>query len=189
MPKTGATPGKLALIAGLVVVLAWVLFSPAESEVAEVAEETAKLATDAPRRRPRPRPVPAPVQKPAFPLVEVLRFDPFAPLAAVVPEANTDIASVGNMARGIDGDGGLTGDGDATTNGGPTGEAAGPPPDRLAGWRTLRVEAIIDTVRGKAALVGDRTVREGEVIDGVRVVKIASDGVLVEDCAAEHLAD
>lgn len=190
MPKTGATPGKLLLIGGLAAVLGWLLFSPAESEVLNEAPE---LATAPPPRRPRPRPPATHVaaQKPAIPLAEVLRFDPFAPLATEVLGESVEVAvgagsSVGDASQGADGR--STGHADPTTDSDPD-DASEPPPDRLAGWRSLRVEAIIDTSRGKAALIGDRTVREGEVIDGVRVVKIASDGILVEDCAAGQPAD
>lgn len=187
MPKTGATPGKLLLVGGLVAVLGWLLFSPAESEV----EETSEVLSEAPRRRPRARPpAPAPFQRPATPLAEVLRFDPFAPLRLPTSDTAQEVAA----ARTAE-----TNAADATPDTGSqreltpeeemTGQSFTPPIDRLAGWRSLRVEAIFDTGRGKAALIGARTVREGEVIDGVRVVKIASDGVLVEECPSDELPD
>src|SRR3712207_3903914 len=141
MAKTGATPGKLLLIGGLAAVLGWLLLSPADSEV---VEETPELAAKAPRRRPRGRPpaIAAAARKPKIPLTEVLRFDPFAPLAMEVPEESREGAvaegsSVGDASQGFDGsaEGGATGDADPTTAGDPSSTASEPPPDRLAGWR------------------------------------------------------
>lgn len=46
------------------------------------------------------------------------------------------------------------------------------------------VRMIVETDRGRAALIGDRIVREGEEIDGYRVVRISKDGI---DLASDKL--
>src|SRR5690606_25330469 len=43
------------------------------------------------------------------------------------------------------------------------------------------VAAIVQTPRGKAATIGKRIVREGDVIDGFRVVSIDRNGIVLED--------
>jgi hypothetical protein len=53
----------------------------------------------------------------------------------------------------------------------------------VAQWRSLGVSMIVTTPTGMAALVGNQLLREGQVIDGVRVVTIDRHGIVVEPVA------
>jgi hypothetical protein len=50
----------------------------------------------------------------------------------------------------------------------------------LNAFANRRVGAIVYTKSGPAAMIGTTLVREGDVIDGVRVVSIQADGIVVE---------
>ncbi|MCC7422589.1 MAG: hypothetical protein IT428_20095 [Planctomycetaceae bacterium] len=50
----------------------------------------------------------------------------------------------------------------------------------LNAFANRRVGAIVYTKNGPAAMIGTTLVREGDVIDGVRVVSILADGIVVE---------
>jgi hypothetical protein len=50
----------------------------------------------------------------------------------------------------------------------------------VADWQNQKVKLILRTDRGVSAMIGDRKVREGQIIDGVRIVSIRPTGVLVE---------
>lgn len=50
--------------------------------------------------------------------------------------------------------------------------------------RRARVSAVFRTSGGNAAVVGERTLREGDVFNGVRIVDITSKGITVEPMAA-----
>ncbi|MDB5388212.1 MAG: hypothetical protein JWM11_3858 [Planctomycetaceae bacterium] len=50
----------------------------------------------------------------------------------------------------------------------------------MTDWRNQKVNMILRTDRGVTALIGDRKVREGQIIDGVRIVSIRPNGVIVE---------
>src|SRR5262249_18411126 len=55
------------------------------------------------------------------------------------------------------------------------------PEKRLSEFRRQKVSAIFRTSTGAAAaLVGSRVLKEGEVLDGIRIVSISADGVMVE---------
>jgi hypothetical protein len=46
--------------------------------------------------------------------------------------------------------------------------------------RRTGVSAIFRTAQGNAAVIGNRTLKEGDVIDGVRIVSISDKGIVVE---------
>lgn len=50
----------------------------------------------------------------------------------------------------------------------------------LNAFASRKVDAIIATARGPAAMIGAKLVREGDVVDGVRIVSIQADGIVVE---------
>ncbi len=56
---------------------------------------------------------------------------------------------------------------------------------RLSEFKEQKVSVVFRTTDGTtAALIGKRVVREGDVIDGVRIVSISHEGVLVEAIAS-----
>lgn len=50
----------------------------------------------------------------------------------------------------------------------------------MAEFKNQKVKMILRTDRGVTAVIGDRKVREGDIIDGVRIVSIRPDGVIIE---------
>jgi hypothetical protein len=50
----------------------------------------------------------------------------------------------------------------------------------LGAMQSKRVRAIFMTERGPAAMLGATLVHEGDVVEGVRVVSIRADGIIVE---------
>ena len=50
----------------------------------------------------------------------------------------------------------------------------------LAALRSDKVTMILRTDRKVSAMIGNRLVREGDIVDGVRIVSIQTNGVLVE---------
>jgi cytoskeletal protein RodZ len=56
---------------------------------------------------------------------------------------------------------------------------------RLSEFRGKKVSVVLrSSAGGSAALIGGRLVREGEIVDGIRVLSISTDGIVVEAVTA-----
>lgn len=124
---------------------------------------------DQPRRRPPRRPAPA---WPAIDLAEVLRFDPFAAGQAFASrqkpsgKAAPDEAAAGRRQRRQ--------------------QAQSERAEAVERLRRQGLKAVIAGSGGQAvAVVGSKTVRVGDVIDGLRVIAIQPDGVVLEPTEIE----
>lgn len=124
-----------------------------------------------PPRRPRPTTMTASADArrtlrswPEAQLDQVLKANPFRPLRPVEeepePEAKPEVAATDAPDAAIAAD-----------------------RSALNAFSNRRVGAIVYTKNGPAAMIGTTLVREGDVIDGVRVVSIQADGIVVEPAA------
>jgi hypothetical protein len=177
MNKVGATPGKLGVVAVLATVLMVVLVFQVSSSGTPT---TASQERAAGRRKPPLRVPPQPTapaaqadqpsaEKPSWPpitLEEAIQHDPFAvakkPAAAAPPKPAQPVK--------------------ADTH------------PRQTEERKLRTKQALENLRGKGvkmvlldgservAIVGDRSIRVGDVLDGLRVVSITLRGITL----AEH---
>jgi len=178
----GATPGKLALIAVLAVVLVVVLaIQFGSGQAGEATQET--TATD---RKPAARRVPAargpqlndakaPTKArgapwPVIESTEVAQYDPFAltePFAPFEPKPSKSVSPQEPV--------------DASQD-----ALAEQRRAALAQLRQTGVTAIVRTPHGHVAAIGDRLVQVGDIVDGFRVTKITSDGLTVEVAASNE---
>jgi hypothetical protein len=176
--KLGITPAKLGLVAVLAAVLAVVL-------VLQLGGPDAPASTSSvpgePRRRPRaaertpaavaaakPAPRAEAPPRPPMALEDALQHDPFALAAELAKPAANDAADAAGPTKA---------------------DAAGHAPDD----RQLRINQAIAALNSKGvqmillggneemAIVGDRPVRVGDVIDGLRVSSITAQGIMLSD--------
>lgn len=166
MQRAGATPGKLALIGVLAIILTYVIVSqlpstppprlelvtpePAASAVAPVAPLAAVPAEQAVSGEARAKPWPA------ADLDAVVRFDPFAaPAWAVASAANLSLA------------------------GSPAAAAANQRAEALAKLRTLGAAVIMEVDGEPLALVGEQQIRVGDRLEGFQVKQITESGIIL----------
>lgn len=176
--KSGATPGKLALIAVLAVVLVVVLAvqfggsfgagRPAEREErrGESREQRAASGESSPLVTHHSPPA-TPYSSRPWPkleLADVTDFDPFAAPKPAPEPSETLAATVESAAAQEEQDAAF-----------------------LEQLRQEGVQAVIGSAHnGRAALIGSQIVRVGDVLGGFRVVGIEPDGVVLERQAGEH---
>lgn len=186
--RLGASPGKLALIGVLAMVLVaviYVQFRPSSGG------QTAPPAGAAPRtRRPPLRPTTAAAAAANTPagatsqwfiesvdrkewtspeVAQVIRYDPFALPAsfpqpatqALLPDDAVDVADAGLEEERRS-------------------QAVQQIQQKLAELQRRGVRVIIDGRKETAAMIGDDTIRVGDIIDGFTVTAIDADGVYVE---------
>lgn len=182
--RIGLTPAKGLLVAGLACTLIAVLLWPAGDDPAP-----------APRRRPSRRPSaraderPQPTTTDAIEVdesvwteaTEPIRFDPFAPMhsALAVSPQRDDADDAGRRASGAAEGAAVSASSRRETSGRRREERD----DDRGGFGELRrqgVTAVFTREGRQAALIGDRVVTVGDVIDGYRVVSIGERGVSVE---------
>lgn len=172
--RIGATPGKLALIAVLAVILVAAIILQFSGDATPANASSTIPQRD--RRRPtrnvrRPNQPVAPskitetlreVQWPRFSVDEVLVTDPFAP-----PESMRGVRALiqSGAAAPV-----------ASDNEFDLGRQA-----VLAEIRERKVRAIVSDGRRQAAWIGDQFVRVGDLIEGFRVTDIGTDGVTLVD--------
>jgi hypothetical protein len=148
---------KWMIVGGLAlsfIVVLWVQLSP-EDEAAPPAE-----LADRPKR-PAAAGAATSREWPRFELEQVLRHNPFTPLPKPDPPRETAAA-------------------ESEPEGTAAGASAAETAAAVSNVQSKRVRAIFMTERGPAALVGTTVIHEGDVIDGMRVVAIQADGVIVE---------
>ena len=58
----------------------------------------------------------------------------------------------------------------------------------LAEFKTRKVKLIFRTNNKACALIGDRLIKEGEIIDGIKIVSISNNGVVVQHAPEETAA-
>lgn len=180
-PISAVTPRQWATIGLLAVVLVGVLWW--QFGASEPGPEDAKAGPAAPPPT-SPAPTssvgikaPAPGQSsgtapsppwPTIPLAEAAAYDPFQPLARQ-PAATPPLAK-----------------GRAKTN---TSQDSAPrrarPDQLLAGLRKTGTTAVLRGPHGAEAIVGRRTIRVGDELDGFRVVAIEPDGVVLQPATPE----
>jgi hypothetical protein len=172
LQQYGMTPGRAAIMAVLALVLAAVwgpqlwpstekapavaVVKPPKPKPAMAAPRPAKPITVAGIEAALPKTVPKPLKKrdlPRFTASEAAAYDPFA-APAWSPAAVSLLA--GSGVGGADGDA----------------------EDRFEAIRSRGVAMILMSPEGKAAQLGDKTVRVGDQIDGFEVIDITSDGVV-----------
>ena len=175
-PKLRATPGKLALIAVLAVVLVVVLAvqfggslgagPPRDADrdreshrpgpPGQLAVQAAQPSRDAGKGHDASRPWPK------LELAEVSAHDPFAVRTPVAKPPEPPATTAESEADRTQQD------------------------QLLEQLREQGVQAVIGGSRhGNAAVIGSQIVRVGDVLDGFRVVGIEADGVVLERSAAE----
>jgi len=171
LSKIGASPGKLALIAVLAVVLIVVLFvqfgggfgtkqslnrePDGESHRSEPDGETGAQSDRPSRARGTSRDSLSPWPK--LDLADVLDYNPFAVRAPVSEPSDSPATTVES-------------------------DAGRAEQERLLQQLQQEgVQAVIGSaVKGNAAVIGSRTVRVGDVLGQLRVVAVESDGVVLE---------
>ncbi|QDU54769.1 hypothetical protein [Aeoliella mucimassa] len=169
MEQVGATPGKLALIGVLALVLVFVLVrnfrgtSAPKVELATPAEVAASTRPNARERTPKLRVAITPAIE-AWPqpvLEEVLSHDPLAlpTWARTSPEVNSGPRSL--------------------TGGGPIAPTASPQQQALAQLKEQGATAIVEIDGTLVALVGDKTIRVGDRLEGYYVKRISQAGVVL----------
>lgn len=157
--KSPVTGRQLLTIAALAAVLAGVLIWQFGG-----AKTTSPAAADAPQG-PRPKPAAASPEARPWPkltLQQAWEHDPFAPppaLAKKVEQAAEDQAAQKRQRE--------------------TAQRRQEQETALAALRAKGTTVVLRGPQGNAALMGNRTVRPGDVVDGFRVVSIDSDGVLL----------
>ena len=177
--KVGATPGKLVLIAVLAVVFVSVLllqFTASEDPPAPQAnaEESSgsdtrstENGTSVPTSPPDNGDVPKQArQRPKIALEEVLRHDPFAVPASLLPpptkpSSASTVREVPDQARQQ--------------------ELQRQREQALATVRAQGIQMVFVGKAGQAAIIGDRRIRVGDVLEGFRVTHIDSDGVTLSE--------
>lgn len=174
--QPGTKRGQLAKIV-LIPILGFVLYrqvlAPGEEEKPKPAAPARRAATATPTGQPE-----APPAKPPTPILPDVRSvgriaaeNPFARPAALLPKPESPPIP----------------DQSAEESAEVEVEAAEtePVPDPWEGvrtrWETKRVSVVLRAGNGLIAVLGDETVRVGDVLDGVRVVEIRPDGVLLEE--------
>ena len=174
--KLGATPGKLALIAVLAVVLVVALAvqfggslgagrprdgdrgreSQSPGPAGQLAAQSAQPSEDAGKGHDASRPWPK------LELADVSAYDPFAVRTPVTKPPEPPATTAESDADRAQQD------------------------QLLEQLREEGVQAVIGGSRnGNAAVIGSQIVRVGDVLDGFRVVGIEADGVVLERSAAE----
>jgi hypothetical protein len=188
--KGGATPGKLALIAVLAVVLVGVLvyqFSGSEEPppprkhpnvgrpaAARPAAGSTRVAAGGTRvAAPKPDHTVVPKtdrQWPKIALEEVLQHDPFAlPTALQPPAPKKPAVAVASQAP------------DKARQA----EVRRQREQALAAIRAQGVQMVFVGKEKRVAIIGDRRVRVGDVFDGFRVTDIGSDGVTLSEYVSD----
>ncbi len=174
--KLGATPGKLALIAVLAVVLVIVLAVQFGGDLgAGQPREDAPDGKSGGPEPPVPRAGPAPSPSgrggerhdarqpwPKLELAEVSAYDPFAAATPVAGPMETPSETAANETERVQRE------------------------QILEQLRENGVRAVIGSSRhGNAAVIGAETVRVGDVLAGFRVVDVEADGVVLEPSPSE----
>jgi hypothetical protein len=182
--QAGVTPGKLALIGGLAIALAAVLYlqyAPSERPAA-VATPMPRTATQAAANQ-----VNSAVQGAAAPAVplkktgtvtkwhapnldRVVAYDPFALPAAFPKPQSTDEATVAQTAAATQ---------DASQRQAELEAARAKSEGELQGLKQQAVKVMITRNDEFVAIVGDQEVRVGDELNGFKVIAIDSDGVHV----------
>jgi hypothetical protein len=191
--QLGATPGKLALIGVLAVMLVaalYVQFAPSGEDVPEIGATSPAPAKQRPSAS---RPAASEAEKgnaeaksqewlietvdrrqwKSPPLADVARYDPFAlPAAFPQPVSSADIGP------GSPEDGVISAD--ATMSEDLRAQTIADVEEKLAELKQRGVRVIIQGRNRAAAVIGDRTVHVGDVVDGFTVKAIKAEGVVVE---------
>ena len=173
--KLGVTPGKLALIAGLAIVLLIVIVAPLSSSDSAASGE--KISA-----RPKPRGVGDPAASsmatskhsvwPILTREDVQQHNPFHVSALLAPAPTSTEAEQASALPTADVD--LVSQSEAE-------DAAREREELLEELRGDGVNLIVLSEDGQVAKIGERRIRVGDIIRGFRVVEIASDGIeLVE---------
>lgn len=161
MKKSGATPGRLVLVATLGAVLVYVLRGdpPTEApspvrtppQVTGTSRGAARVAADS---------------SAAAPLAEILRHDPFGVLLPKPSEPTAPTEAV-----------------EETGSPGEADDAAAPASKTETGSMAPaagRVHLVYRGERGGMAMIDDRIVREGDRFGDATVIEIRGDGVVLE---------
>lgn len=164
LQQLGLTPAKAALVAVLAAVLGAV-WGPQLAALLPGGGSQATVASRTPNRVPVPSGEP-PLAKPAaveqrserplpsMSLVNATRFDPFAAPAWAPARDRQTIASQASSPDEV--------------------------ADRFEVLKRAGVAMLLVSEGGRAARIGDQTLRPGDEIDGFRVVAIDSEGVVFE---------
>ena len=177
--KVGATPGKLVFVAVLAVVLVSVIIvqsttreePPAPRENGDANGLSGTLVAEAGTRVPTAAPgsddvLNRDLQRPTIALEEVLQHDPFAMPAALLPPAEPNSA---NMSRGsLDEDR----------------QEAELQRQRELALTAIREQGVQMVFLGKeeqVAIIGNRRISVGDLLEGFRVTGIGSDGVTLSE--------
>jgi hypothetical protein len=171
-PFFGVTPKQGVVIAGLAGVLGF-LFINQDHPTGEQSSD-AMTAAEAPRTSSRNAAAKSPTWTPKWPEVafdEAVGHNPFAPLTVSSESAPlaTDQALIATQEAGA----GM----DSLPEDGVGDEAAA---DAVAEFQSRGVSMIFRNKQKTCALIGDRVVQEGDVVDGVRIVAITTTEVIVE---------
>lgn len=184
--RRGVTPKQLVLIGILVAVLAGVLISgQSGSENPPTDGQEASIANPArPSSRAQRNSASAEAKTPAtswpeISLEEALRHNPFRETAPLHDALSTEEQHAPTESEST-----------IVTNDRQPGIEAKDEDLRetvatsTADPRSLRVSMILRNGRKLCAVIGERLVREGDVIDGLRIVSISTSGVVVERASA-----
>lgn len=179
--KKKVSPNQLILIGVLVLTLAFVLFSgQGSSQTGAAKTVTNAVPPAAQSTSPKPTAV-APVQWPVVSLDQMLGHNPFESMddrngmKSSESSDDADKAAGSNASRG------------QSAN---DGEDARDQKARslLSEFRSRKVKLIFRTNNKACALIGDRLIKEGEIIDGVKIVSISNNGVVVQHAPEETTA-
>lgn len=176
--KKKVTPNQLILIGVLVLTLAFVLFSGQGSSQTGAAKTVTNAAPPvAPAASPKSGVV-APVQWPVVSLDQMLGHNPFESMTDRDVKKSTESSVDADKAAGSNATGGESS---------PDGEDPRDQKARslLSEFRSRKVKLIFRTNNKACALIGDRLIKEGEIIDGVKIVSISNNGVVVQHAPEE----